>query len=264
MVGGLMHVWFLPPNPHHLQAAKDINKPCPQLLAHGPSPFPFHLRSSWCYPCGPPLPCRVEADASQPRPTFCSDQQDTRIPTAHLSLSPAGTSELQQSLPMHLACSGVRGSRCGRTVPVLITQGPTQPCPPARLPSEHHLSALWPACLKYSAVDALQSLPRLSCRQSYRARIGVAFSHMRNLKPREVVEKSQVLIACWWQRWTLEVKDTGRVLSGEHPVPLDAGTRHFERQLLLLFFFFWSFFLLLLGPLPQHMEVPMLGVESEL
>ena len=28
--------------------------------------------------------------------------------------------------------------------------------------------------------------------------------------------------------------------------------------------FFWSFFLLFLGPLPRHMEVSRLGVESEL
>ena len=29
-------------------------------------------------------------------------------------------------------------------------------------------------------------------------------------------------------------------------------------------FFFFVFFLLFLGPLPRHMEVPRLGVESEL
>ena len=38
------------------------------------------------------------------------------------------------------------------------------------------------------------------------------------------------------------------------------------RDLLFLFFFFYFFFvfLLFLGPLPRHMEVPRLGVESEL
>ena len=34
--------------------------------------------------------------------------------------------------------------------------------------------------------------------------------------------------------------------------------------LLFFFVFFFFFFLLFLGPLPQHMEVPRLGVESEL
>ena len=33
---------------------------------------------------------------------------------------------------------------------------------------------------------------------------------------------------------------------------------------IILFFFFFFVFLLFLGPLPQHMEVPRLGVESEL
>ena len=77
---------------------------------------------------------------SQPRPTSCSEQQDARIPIACLSLSPAGTSELQESQPICSSHSGVQGSGCGRAAPVLITREPAQPLPPAHLPSEHHLS----------------------------------------------------------------------------------------------------------------------------
>ena len=37
-----------------------------------------------------------------------------------------------------------------------------------------------------------------------------------------------------------------------------------KTQLSLFFFFFFFFFSCFLGPHPQHMEIPRLGVESEL
>ena len=42
------------------------------------------------------------------------------------------------------------------------------------------------------------------------------------------------------------------------------GTYLQNRNRLIYFFFFFLVFLLFLGPLPRHMEVPRLGVQSEL
>ena len=74
-------------------------------------------------------------------------------------------------------------------------------------------------------------------------------------------------IACWPLTEYIETSmELGPVVSGSYFSPYSLFTwkanglqSHFS-----IFFFFFSSFCLFWGPLPQHMEVPRLGVESEL
>ena len=63
---------------------------------------------------------------------------------------------------------------------------------------------------------------------------------------------------CCWGRWPMDWSQGYIFNFTRSKARTKTGKYEF------FFFFFWSFFLLFLGPLPRHMEVPRLGVKSEL
>lgn len=137
----------LPLSPHQqqLQTVREtLTSPVhcsAELSAHGPFSFPSHL--SLC-PAGRKA---MPICPSQPRPTSCSDQLGARIPIACLSLSSAGTSEVQESQLICSARSGAHEFECRRAVPVLIPQEATQPLPLAR---RAPAALLWGHCFSSS------------------------------------------------------------------------------------------------------------------